>query len=1074
MTDAATTAEQFLALITSEFADAIRECVLAGRKPTYELADRGGDPVPSGRILAIFTLAGTRGVQWRDALRLSAARGPWRKALDSDAEQANLILRSGGVFSQRWLSRLAVGLEASADQRELILGFAGRVGGFSKPRPESIAAGIQAPVARDYSTALDYARAAIRDLTVLPEGYPHHLTMQDLSGSLTATLLPADATAKWATIGRLYSDEDSDGSPDDMPALEAIESISSTRVLLADPGHGKSTVLAAKALDALDHGRLGLFARVPDFARTLRGRIRLATANDVIAAVITAAGDRSQLWASDDVRRALEAALVSRSDSIVLLDGLDELGSAADLQIVRQALRILDRSGIATVISSRLTGYSSPVDGASEFLLNRLPPHQVDRFVSKWFAHDDLREFEGRARRVSDSESIVRIPLIIGFVCRIAQIEPVRTTLHGLYEQYLELFLQRRWKSADHWITWGEAMAKLDTATEVAWVMALPGVVDAPRGMPGQPPVWMDEATPHDLRTLSASLGDLESVLGSDGLLVPSASAGLNPVRQPYRWIHRTVHEHLAGRGLAERLRRDAASWGPVLRHVALRRRTWTVALQHAAGFFAKHGTLQPVIDYLLGESTLSISDANLDDDPLIRVVLDLLEWSHADYRRAELAHALARTGATSTATRLDLDAAFEYWHAADLSQCPKAELVDAAGWLARSARTEAQARMVIRLSRYIGTPLETTKAAGLIDPESARESALEILAEAPHLADQFGEILDALSTAHIDRVMDVLRDNLTSMAAVSAILSALYESNSEFVTRRLKTLRESDGAVGALLTEIYLHQRDHGPDRPIRLADADARELIAGRAPAWATYAYVAEGAPVPSGWPKGEWARAGLSVRRLVDGGVSVGTWDAARAVQVLSHAVAAPRDLGPGDVEAVWDACLWALSNRRDVPEAAVEAMIHMVSLAFRPDAPWWLYKADELRKRVARMSWDLLMRATKRSAESGNDLSLWAISEAFEDSSESEVGIRLHDLQRLALDHFPRSPHFPVPPSGHPDSIQLLTRSAIDSIPDGAALGTGRAQLDALARWALDHEVLDDSWNEWRQKYSTLES
>lgn len=154
-------------------------------------------------------------------------------------------------------------------------------------------------------------------------------------------------------------------APQELPAPDAVRD-NQHLLVLGDPGSGKTTLLRYLALRhaqallgkggtaGLGGVRLPIFVRIGDYARSPERHKGLG---EFLWAHL-----RSQECPASGVRDLLRRALEA-GDCLILLDGLDEIGSADDRRHVVAAVESLatahSRSGNRFVVTSRISGYAA-------------------------------------------------------------------------------------------------------------------------------------------------------------------------------------------------------------------------------------------------------------------------------------------------------------------------------------------------------------------------------------------------------------------------------------------------------------------------------------------------------------------------------------------------------------------------------------------------------------------------------------------------------------------------------------------------------------------------------------------
>jgi len=491
-----------------------------------------------------------------------------------------------------------------------------------------------------FTTEIDSALRATRDRLIrLPSGYPPHLRTLRLADQLR--VFKVEDLDELTKGGGLYAVRMPFGS-----ALQALATLAIDRVaiVLGDPGSGKSTLLASYCANYIhEWAGLAIFLRLDDLgqmAAVRRDAVGGAlTLEDAIELVIEAWDKWRQQRSTKRAREFIAYRIVNGADTVVAFDGLDEVALVDDrAREVREVLRLLERSCRARlIVASRITAYRRPFDHATEYFVDRLDTADVNAFVSDWFSdrppEDPGRQAAIRALKDEHVGSLARTPVVAGIVCYVAEDGAVESTVFGLYRQYLNRYLRRSWRPA---LEQRATLAAVDVARmdaqRLAWAMA--GLGD--EGVGAQ--AWLDTASLNWLRArTNVASPDLLDLYQRDGLLVAFGTpADSDPMSQQVRWLHRTVHEHLAGRHLAEQLSRDGHAGLALLVQAALLPE-WGVAIEHLAGALDELGILEPTVDALWAVD----AENNGISWVLDRVATMLLVNGGSDHRRDEVVQKL-------------------------------------------------------------------------------------------------------------------------------------------------------------------------------------------------------------------------------------------------------------------------------------------------------------------------------------------------------------------------------------------------------------------------------------------------
>lgn len=403
--------------------------------------------------------------------------------------------------------------------------------------------------------------------------YPRHLTPSVLSRSLA--VLPASGTS----------------SPEDMDSLarliadsrrgvqaSALEEVAKYRrvILLGDPGGGKSTLLAARCVDRLRDGQgAAISVRAAALALALRDRLVSSVADAIDLIVETAAADLRLDPAVFDA--SFRRLLAEHPASVIALDGLDEVSAKG--QALDEFFRVLDGIPGQLIRSSRLAGYeNAPSKDWVELTVAPLDRESRVSFVESWFDSGDNPAGRERAlRAVQDAAhgEIAGIPVLLGIIAKIAERDAVPTTSSALYDRYLQRYFAGDWRGRSR--APRDVRALRDAAEKIAWGMATG--FDPSSRIDGRS--WIDQATRDELYSVvDSDRAAIDEIIDADGLLVRHGDYD-EPLSQQYRWIHRTIQEHLVGMHLASMLRTRREPALELVLAMVQTFRGWQVPLEH-------------------------------------------------------------------------------------------------------------------------------------------------------------------------------------------------------------------------------------------------------------------------------------------------------------------------------------------------------------------------------------------------------------------------------------------------------------------------------------------------------------
>lgn len=559
--------------------------------------------VPSPAMLAILMLAVREDNQstseaieraYGDTRRRSGSPGPLTSPFNLRQRKLRQYLDTGVPLTKKFATELLEGLSSIGTDRvelwELLTGAPRQVDAFHHFAGLDARRRIQVAVEAELAAPMagrvlrDILAAAADQLDSAPAYYPRSLAPTVLADSMTITQLASnwlsardDDAFQTALYGGLSS---TDGA-------EAVRTLSEQyrSVVLGDPGSGKSTILAAFVASRIrdDPSRLTLFARLPDVAALAVSALPRST-GDAVGLVVDAFAAWFDGIVSEDFAANLIDMLQNSRDVVIALDAWDEVYDAPEREATLKTLRHLDNIAGRIVITSRVTGYERPLPEVSEFLTDRLAPDQADAFFDAWFDDPTSAGAERvRAARRSSEEirELVTIPLMAGLVAFVGQSESVPTRKHLLFQRSIAMFLERRWRPLGEQRIDPVTIANLeDVATNIAWRMATASNRRSPIGE------WHDTATVADLlRMAPAGSDQVSELISRDGLLTLHGrpDPGIPKTEHRFRWLHRTIHEHLAGRMLSSIAGQEFEQAAAFIRSAVLRP-DWQVALEHAVG----------------------------------------------------------------------------------------------------------------------------------------------------------------------------------------------------------------------------------------------------------------------------------------------------------------------------------------------------------------------------------------------------------------------------------------------------------------------------------------------------------
>lgn len=409
--------------------------------------------------------------------------------------------------------------------------------------------------------------------------YPQHLTPSVLAGELTLSPVVDDPRGYLDdSRQRLYADRSTFGG---RPLREALDGKRRV-VVLGNPGGGKTTGLIAAVIDRVREGSPALFVRLSSLTRGSDKKDRWTLERAIRHMVAVSVADTVAPNASD---QDIAAALLGDERAIIALDGLDEVQDKND-EHVHSLLRALGQFPGKVLVSSRWTGYTKLGGPWEELCVDNLDTDHARDFFGRWFAETNpaglkraLATLDPQAESTASAQ-LAQIPVLLGIVAVVAGEHDVPETEALLYERYVSMFLEGYWRQRSSRVGLRIRLKHLDQAKALAWSMAT--------GMSGRfgGNRWVDTVTPRQLHSAGDLLPALLNLTHTHGLLVPQGRTAAED-HQEYRWLHRTVHEHLAGAYLAGCVDMEAADFG-LPPELLMGAPQWLQPLRHLVGLLSQ------------------------------------------------------------------------------------------------------------------------------------------------------------------------------------------------------------------------------------------------------------------------------------------------------------------------------------------------------------------------------------------------------------------------------------------------------------------------------------------------------
>ena len=229
-------------------------------------------------------------------------------------------------------------------------------------------------------------------------------------------------------------------------------------VLLGEAGSGKTTLLqwlalhlARECLEEPNRSRVPIVVRLSDFAEARRASPSLSLASFL--------GDHAGAGPPELSRAVLHALfrrLLGQGRALLFLDGLDEIGDAAERsEVVRDIERCMDENNIQVVVASRLAGYRwTPLRaGARHWLLPPADPATAERLCAAWSRalsppgearQDGEPSGAGFLRNLDKGSTLAANPRLATLLALLAQRDPANLPRRRaqIYEAVLDSLLR--------------------------------------------------------------------------------------------------------------------------------------------------------------------------------------------------------------------------------------------------------------------------------------------------------------------------------------------------------------------------------------------------------------------------------------------------------------------------------------------------------------------------------------------------------------------------------------------------------------------------------------------------------
>ncbi|WP_284982858.1 NACHT domain-containing protein [Arthrobacter sp. efr-133-TYG-118] len=477
--------------------------------------------------------------------------------------------------------------------------------------------------------------AVIEALDRPPEYYPDGFSNRDLAKDLLVTrvddllrFVPSDREDLYWD-GRLYGESE---------RLDGVLPSSSLTVILGNPGSGKSTLAKDLVVQAVKAGEKAAFARLADVAAILTPERPITKEREALAAIAQAMTRAVSARVSPDA--LLEAARASREaentcQTLVVLDGLDEIPSAAGQAAVKQLVNLLIDCRYRLVITSRITGYSTPFATATHVAVLPITEAAAASTADRWFDLSGSMVARKRYNRTIREASLSELntnPLMLGFMCFVAHHEEVPGDQASLFDRFVDHFLRRKWHPRTHWIDDDAQVARVHrAATTVAWAMAK-------HKHNSIQSLWRDSEVLATLEDWTSS-PDAPYEVYLSGILVPHGlqESPFSRRFQRVRWMHRAIHEYFTATVLARRIQTRSEGWWEDFLDAALHP-SWIETIHQSCQLLGDGPALHGLVDALRG----AIEDGDTPDFSLTYSLALVSDYCKCAHRRRTLAKFLA------------------------------------------------------------------------------------------------------------------------------------------------------------------------------------------------------------------------------------------------------------------------------------------------------------------------------------------------------------------------------------------------------------------------------------------------
>ncbi|BAY07832.1 NACHT domain-containing protein [Calothrix sp. NIES-2098] len=220
------------------------------------------------------------------------------------------------------------------------------------------------------------------------------------------------------------------------PALEAVEDCDKL-IILGRPGTGKTIFLKWLAIQCnlgeYRSDRVPIFLNLKDFAE--------AREQPNLLEYIT------QQFEDCGVVPNAALTLLSQGQTIVLLDGLDQVREADFVRILQEINWFTTRFyANSFVITCRVAAQNYIFEQFTEVEIADFDTQQITEFVSKWFQDREANKAEDFLRKLEENQSLqefVTNPLLVTFLCLVFEQIADFDWKSEIYQQALDIFIDQ-------------------------------------------------------------------------------------------------------------------------------------------------------------------------------------------------------------------------------------------------------------------------------------------------------------------------------------------------------------------------------------------------------------------------------------------------------------------------------------------------------------------------------------------------------------------------------------------------------------------------------------------------------